>query len=1314
MTDDRASCVCACCVLGVIHFYISTDLPRRGAGELWRGGEGGVGIPRGCSPLKKPAVWLVWRNVWRVGLLMFGSSTQPDPNGPGPDGIVLEDFSKQPLDVTVPVRRKVTKKVVFNMERFTSGSRSPAINRSASPATMAAGSLSTTPVIVRTKPSSRPGPTVMDENGRPATFRDGATPPDIPPRPGRPIVPPRPSVPTLSPDGASPSRGSVSKSEGGLPAEDVDEKLTESAESILGADSSSLFDELEKLRISEREEDQKKLDSFLEEIKKWNISKQDGGKPGDTATLIRHLSKIHLGQRDPQSSVNSVHASVDHSSGDKKEGTVGAPMGKSNRTLETGVESPNASSTIKSERKVEAEPTIIFKGSDLGHGSIKKSTFRLKRAGKKRPKSVSPPFTPVAPMMFGGVPVVSAATFGTSPSSLAFGVSPDMKQFPTNPVTTPMRASVNFSEFAEGSDSKPGSPMDTTPDISQVTLSPSQVPAPNAEFEFGKVRPPVTFPDNIFTAGLDFPSRPESMSHLDSPTFTPKPVPLSGMGWSIPSTEHGEFLFKGTPEKEPSPSEDRVPMSITGKRPTRSPPRAPSMEPILPPRIQTPPPVLPSNEIPAPPSSAPESGNTPPAPPPPVFEFKAADDSKNRFARKKPGRKEKSYPTYRSSDLGHFPHTPVVKRGRASTQDSQAGMDMDMYPPSPVSGTSAPGDPPEIFPPPPVVEEEPPKENEKASQAIAMKTRGNELYVKGQYQAALMCYDAACCIDPTNPVYLGNRSAARLMLGQYMLAIEDCKTAVSIDPTFFKCYLRAGRAWYAIGEVQHATDQFRACITACKSMGNSSSAEDAAREAHDGLVKLQQLEKHRFETVSLLRQARNVRGQGKSSGLSRRRMRPSDVDRRAAQILAAEGAKHAQDARALCPIPIWPTVLYANALIASGEQAKYAEAVQFCWDELVQRAKEDQDDKDGLKQYFGVSLAALYLVCAKAQHLSGDLEMADKTLKEAHWRTSNLTLPVGDASKAKERNDLMEEIVAEMRLVRDMQARRELGNSEFRNQKYAKAYDAYSGALQVDPAHDSYCALLYCNRAAALMNLGLFSEAIDDCDESLKRRDYYPKVTLRKARALRESNRFHDAMQILTKLLSQMRSFNDTTDDAANERHKVWYMVSYNKVIQELKECRTRAAMEDARKQRTRFASASSSHAGGYGSSNSRSTRYDRYGAPPGDSRDRRSSYAQQNTSSPRRGGRQPHSSQAPPPRPSSYGYGRRNSAPPAASGGIDPYDVLGVARTASSSDIKKAFRKLALKYHPDKNQAPGAEDIFKRVNEAYSLLAKPTSPPTR
>ena len=56
-----------------------------------------------------------------------------------------------------------------------------------------------------------------------------------------------------------------------------------------------------------------------------------------------------------------------------------------------------------------------------------------------------------------------------------------------------------------------------------------------------------------------------------------------------------------------------------------------------------------------------------------------------------------------------------------------------------------------------------------------------------------------------------------------------------------------------------------------------------------------------------------------------------------------------------------------------------------------------------------------------------------------------------------------------------------------------------------------------------------------------------------------------------------------------------------------------------------------------------------------------------------------------------------------------DYYSVLGVDRNADQNELKRAYRKMAMKYHPDRNPGnPEAEEKFKNINEAFEVLSNP------
>ena len=77
--------------------------------------------------------------------------------------------------------------------------------------------------------------------------------------------------------------------------------------------------------------------------------------------------------------------------------------------------------------------------------------------------------------------------------------------------------------------------------------------------------------------------------------------------------------------------------------------------------------------------------------------------------------------------------------------------------------------------------------------------------------------------------------------------------------------------------------------------------------------------------------------------------------------------------------------------------------------------------------------------------------------------------------------------------------------------------------------------------------------------------------------------------------------------------------------------------------------------------------------------------------------------------RSSEAGYSGRRAAPPVClAPGVDAYAVLGVERSATAAQIKQAYRRLALRSHPDVNKAADAQEQFAKIADAYSMLSDP------
>lgn len=311
---------------------------------------------------------------------------------------------------------------------------------------------------------------------------------------------------------------------------------------------------------------------------------------------------------------------------------------------------------------------------------------------------------------------------------------------------------------------------------------------------------------------------------------------------------------------------------------------------------------------------------------------------------------------------------------------------------------------------------------------------------------------------------------------------------------------------------------------------------------------------------------------------------------------------------------------------------------------------------------------------------------------------------------------------------------RELGDELFRLQDFDKAAAKYAECLMIDSegipdtvdglnAGGRLHAVLHCNRAACLMALRRFHGAVEECTSALKIHSRYMKAILRRARCYTRLQRPQEA-------ISEYKRWLDLVEEARKSDYaplspclfdgpqdvKPAEVTLTQKELEDLYKAKRRAdatANEEADRLRDRerqrfpdnFASSWRPNAG----VNAQDRRDQWYNEQSGGSR-RWDSFIN----------RGPRSSSNPRPdfgsterdhaaRSNSQGRPRQDPLVSPRSNTADHYSILNLTPNATLDEIKKSFRKLALKYHPDKNQDDGAVDNFRRVKLAHEVLSDST-----
>lgn len=466
----------------------------------------------------------------------------------------------------------------------------------------------------------------------------------------------------------------------------------------------------------------------------------------------------------------------------------------------------------------------------------------------------------------------------------------------------------------------------------------------------------------------------------------------------------------------------------------------------------------------------------------------------------------------------------------------------------------------------------------------------------GNTDAAFTLVDPICNQDNVDADTLFLRSSIHMACQRYATCHKDCLRALELDPHHTKAAIRAARMLRTMGCFSVKADWLRV-------IGNDDGILDQARNELESIEKASAL----FESIT----SRISRTPGDAS-----------IDDLLCQLVN------------LCAG--WPCVYLLQGIQAccKGDKAAMDAHINKAY-QFVADVETIAMDANGCFLGKSVEITNCGKETAKA------IKTVLRSLHYADYVQESTTFANGlfkrFADLPADKILLVQICEQQVRTFARLQEAKDAANNLFRTKNYSRAISKYTEALNIDPGHDRYNAVILSNRAAAYMANEDFENAVKDCTLALEKLETYTKARVRRARAN-------------VKLGKPKLAMNDL-ERAIAEDPQPEYEVELENLRAEAR--RQREAKSEAHSQ----------------------ARWGKY------ERKKHSNASSTSSAAKSR-------------------FGANTCL----------YKVLDIPETASQEQIRKAYLKLALKYHPDKRGANDAEavEIFKCIAEAYETLKDP------